>query len=217
MYLGSAMRGTVLSIRYMGATHPTKRGKAILKTARGCVAPKSIRRTTTFTPDHYQYCTMPQGQEGKTRIIDFTPAHAEAFKSLNEEWINKHFCLEESDRIVLENPQANIIEKGGWIYMALMGDELVGTCALIKSKEEGFDFELAKMAVVPQAQGRGIGRFLAQAVILKAKELGGKILYLESNNKLTTALILYQKLGFQEATNIPTPYARCDIQMTLAL
>jgi len=78
-------------------------------------------------------------------------------------------------------------------------------------------FELAKMAGTDRAQGKNIGWLLGQAVITKAKSLGAKTLYLESNTKLEYAIRLYQKLDFQRIVGIPSPYERCNIQMELKL
>jgi len=51
----------------------------------------------------------------------------------------------------------------------------------------------------------------------KAKALGAKKLFLESNRILTPALSLYQKLGFVEMVGATSPYERSDIQMELIL
>ena len=80
-----------------------------------------------------------------------------------------------------------------------------------------YDFEMAKMAVSPKAQGKNMGWLLGQAVIKSAKELGGSKIYLESNTILKPAINLYYKLGFQKITGRPTPYKRCNIQMELNL
>ena len=42
-------------------------------------------------------------------IVEFEPHHAEAFKTLNEAWIAKHFTLEPKDREVLGDPQGKIL------------------------------------------------------------------------------------------------------------
>ncbi|MBR9855392.1 MAG: GNAT family N-acetyltransferase, partial [Algicola sp.] len=113
--------------------------------------------------------------------------------------------------------QEYIMDKGGYIAVALLDATPVGVCALIPSKYEGFDFELCKMGVSPKAQGRGIGKLLGQHIIDKATSLGAKKLFLESNRKLAPALSLYGKLGFVEITGIASPYVRSDIQMELNL
>ncbi len=50
-------------------------------------------------------------------------------------------------------------------------------------------------------------------IIDKAKSLGAKKIYLESNTILKPAVGLYHKLGFKTIPLRPTPYERCDIQM----
>ena len=82
---------------------------------------------------------------------------------------------------------------------------------------EKYDYELAKMGVSPLAQGKGIGWLLGQTIIQKAKDLGGKTLFLESNTKLKPAISLYRKLGFQKIPHKPSVYERSNIQMVLEL
>lgn len=150
-------------------------------------------------------------------ITDFSPQYKQAFKQLNEEWISKYFVMEEADYKALDNPESYILNKGGCIIMAFYNNEPVGTCALIKMDDEKYDFELAKMAVSPNIQGKGIGKKLMQAVVDKAKNKGAKWLYLESNTILTPAITLYEKTGFVKVERVATPYERCNIQMELEL
>jgi len=80
-----------------------------------------------------------------------------------------------------------------------------------------YDYELAKMAVSPNCHGEGIGYLLGQGIIAKAKALGAKSIYLESNTILTPAIRLYYKLGFSKVEGNATPYERCNKQMKLKL
>ncbi|MFD0765737.1 GNAT family N-acetyltransferase [Mucilaginibacter lutimaris] len=152
-------------------------------------------------------------ESADVRVVDYTPKYQPAFKRLNEEWITKHFKMEETDYKSLDHPDDYILSKGGHIFIALYNGEPVGTCALIKMDNNMY--ELAKMAVSPTAKGKGIGFILGQACIAKAKELGADKLYLESNTILKPAINLYHKLGFKKITGAPSPYERCNIQMTL--
>jgi len=95
----------------------------------------------------------------------------------------------------------------------LVDDEVAGTVALIK--REG-TFELSKMGVKPRFQGFGLGVKLMEKCIDFAKEQGWKRIFLDSNRKLTPAITLYHKMGFEEIP-VPddTPYERCDIRMEL--
>ncbi|WP_222984532.1 GNAT family N-acetyltransferase [Flagellimonas meishanensis] len=149
------------------------------------------------------------------KIVPFSEEYGGAFKALNEEWIVKYFKMEEMDHISLNRPKEYILDKGGYIAIALWNDEAVGVCALIPSDREGFQFELAKMGVSPKAQGKGIGKLLGNHIIAKAKSLGCTKLYLESNRILKPAINLYLKLGFVEMVGAKSPYERSDIQMEL--
>lgn len=153
----------------------------------------------------------------KIEIIEFESKYGKVFKDLNVEWISQYFEMEESDYKALDNPQGYILDNGGYILIALYDDEPLGVCALIKMNDGEYDFELAKMAVSPRAQGKNIGFTLATAVIEKAKSLGASKIYLESNTILKPAIKLYYKLGFQKVLNKPTPYTRCNIQMELVV
>jgi DNA-binding MarR family transcriptional regulator/N-acetylglutamate synthase-like GNAT family acetyltransferase len=151
------------------------------------------------------------------KIVDFQPKYLEAFKSLNVEWISTYFEMEEADYKALDNPQEYILDKGGKIFVALYQNEPVGVCALIKMKDSVYDFEMAKMAVSPKAQGKNIGFLLGETIVNSAREQGAKKIYLESNTILKPAINLYYKLGFQKVFGLATPYKRCNIQMELIL
>lgn len=151
------------------------------------------------------------------QIVDYTASYQLDFKTLNEAWISVYFEMEEVDYKALDNPQSYILDKGGKIFVALHQNEVVGVCALIKMEDSKYDFELAKMAVSPQAQGKKIGWLLGLKVIEAAKTEGATRLYLESNTVLKPAINLYYKLGFKKVSGIPTPYKRCNIQMELVL
>lgn len=151
------------------------------------------------------------------RIVNFEPQYASAYKELNKEWISTYFKMEESDYQDLDNFEEHILNGGGKILVALYHDEAVGVCAMKKMKDSKYDYELAKMAVSPKAQGLNIGWLLGQASIEKVKEMGASALYLESNTLLKPAISLYQKLGFQKVVGLSSRYQRCNIQMELLL
>jgi DNA-binding MarR family transcriptional regulator/predicted GNAT family N-acyltransferase len=156
-------------------------------------------------------------ESAKVQIVDYKSAYREAFRTLNEEWISTWFKMEEADYKALDDPKGYILNKGGHILVALYEGEPVGVCALIKMKDPEYDFELAKMAVSPHARGKNIGWLLGNAVIEKARSLGARKLYLESNTVLKPAINLYYKLGFQKVIGHATPYERCNIQMELSI
>lgn len=151
------------------------------------------------------------------QIAEYQPIYRNAFKKLNQEWIEKYFVMEAADHKSLDYPEENIINKGGFILFALIAQEVAGVCALIKMDHPKYEYELAKMAVAPKFQGKKIGWILGQAIIEKAQSMDAKFLFLESNTKLTPAINLYKKLGFRQITDMESPYERSNIQMELAL
>jgi len=146
-------------------------------------------------------------------IIDFSAEHAEAFKHLNLAWITEHWKVEAADRKALDSPFESIIDVGGAILIGELGSSVVGTVALIPL-EEG-TVELAKMTVSKAARGTGLGFALGKAALARARAMGARKVYLESNTILTPALSLYEKLGFQRLPDNAraSPYERCNIRM----
>ena len=149
----------------------------------------------------------------ETRIIDFEPRHSDDWKQLNLAWIRQYWEPEASDFKVLDHPIDNVIEPGGCILLAEREGEIIGTCALLKMDDGGF--ELAKMSVAEKAQGQGLGALLGEAAIERARALDATRVFLESNSVLTPAISLYEKLGFQHISGEESPYARCNVQMEL--
>ncbi|HEX6879169.1 MAG TPA: GNAT family N-acetyltransferase [Terriglobales bacterium] len=150
-------------------------------------------------------------------LRNFRPEDAEAFRLLNEAWIEKYFRLEEKDRETLAKPQ-EILDAGGQIVMALLGEERVGCCALIRIAEG--EYEVAKMTVSDKYRGRGFGRAVLAGTIDEARRMGATRLYLETNSSLTPAIKLYESLGFKHVPPEqvhPSPYARADVYMEMHL
>jgi putative acetyltransferase len=148
----------------------------------------------------------------------FQPEDAPAFRALNEEWIARHFTIEERDNQTLRQPEKHIVQPGGMIFMALLGPTPVGCCALIPFGAGVF--ELAKMAVIPELRGRGIGRRILAYAIEQARVLGASSLFLGSSTKLNNAIHLYESFGFRHLRQdeIPSlPYNRADVFMALQL
>ncbi|WP_324786821.1 GNAT family N-acetyltransferase [Streptomyces sp. H51] len=148
-----------------------------------------------------------------------SPSDADAFRALNEEWISRLFTLQEADRAVLGDPFGRIVGPGGDVLLAREWESgaVVGCIALLAHPDTVF--ELAKMAVAPAAQGRGIGRRLIAAAIDRARALGAARLFLGTNHKLAPAVHLYEEAGFVRITRDRLPvadyYARADILMEL--
>ena len=149
--------------------------------------------------------------QNTVEIIPYSADLKEHIKTLNIEWLQKYFRVEEKDELVLSNPQEEIIDKGGMIFYAKYNDEILGTVSLMKINEN--TFELSKMAVSDKAQGLGIGNKLLVHSVAIAEENNIKKLLLYSNRILLPALHLYEKFGFVEVRLEDVSYERADIKM----
>lgn len=152
-----------------------------------------------------------------TEIVDYTDEYQSAFKQLNEEWITSRFVLEDIDKAILSDPRGTIIDKGGHILVALYNGQPAGVVAMVPAKISGYDFDIEKYAVGSQWQGRGIGTAMLTALIERAKSLGARKLFLETNSTLRAAIHVYKKLGFTQVFDFPTEYARADVLMELVV
>jgi ribosomal protein S18 acetylase RimI-like enzyme len=146
-------------------------------------------------------------------VISFEPRHAAAFRDLNLEWIERYFVVELSDRELLDDPQREIIDRGGEIFVVEDSERVVGVCALI-ALEDGA-FKLGKMAVSPAAQGRGLGRLLANAAIARARERNAPYVELFTNHVLGPAISLYESVGFRHVPMEKAEHERSNVRMML--
>jgi GNAT superfamily N-acetyltransferase len=154
--------------------------------------------------------------DAAVEIVGWRPALRDDFERLNRRWLESFGLLEDGDLVYLQDPEAAILAGGGQIFFALDGDRVIGTCAAIRRSDAGF--ELAKLGVAPDAQNRGVGRRLCEAVIDFARRAGAGRVVLTSNTQLTAALRLYRALGFRDAP-VPAdlPFVTVDVYMVLEL
>ena len=152
-------------------------------------------------------------QESKFRVVRYRPEHAAAWRSLNEGWIIEcGFVIEPKDQKVLADAEGQVIAPGGQVFIVESdAGDAVGCCALMNMGEG--TLELAKMAVRPDARGKGLAKLLMEACMEAAKAAGAKRLYLETNSALAPALRLYEQFGFAYLPVRDTPYARADVFM----
>lgn|SRR5690606_2089522 len=149
-------------------------------------------------------------------VREFMPGDEAAFRDINLEWIERYFVVEPKDRDVLGDPRKYILDPGGAVLLALDGEAPVGAVALIVLGDGSV--ELAKMGVRPSAQGKGVGRMLVAAAVARARQMGMRRVYIETNARLETAIRLYRDAGFVPLEQrMPSPYARADVQLELIL
>ena len=145
-------------------------------------------------------------------VVPYREEFRAAFEQLNREWIEQYFALEEADRDIFSDPEARILQPGGQIFFVLAGNEVVGTCAVLRHGPEVY--EIAKMAVAPRARGRGLGDLLMDAAILYVLERGAQRMIIVSNTVLEPAIRLYRKHGFVPVPLSPEEhYQRANIRL----
>jgi GNAT superfamily N-acetyltransferase len=149
-------------------------------------------------------------------IVTYRPEYRSDFERLNRVWLESHSLMEQADLDYLQHPESLILDGGGQIFFAVQGETVVGTCAAIRISPA--TYELAKLAVDPSVQGRGVGRRLCRAVLDYARAAHATTIELTSHTALVHALQLYESLGFQQ---VPIPanvrYLTANVYMTLAL
>ena len=152
----------------------------------------------------------------KISFKKFSKIDTEKFKSLNLEWLDRYFRVEPIDELILNNPEREIVGKGGFIFMIQKNYNTIGTFAFIKKTEKIYEF--SKMAITHDERGNGYGNISMEFIIQFAKNKKWSKLILYSNTKLKNSIHLYKKYGFKE---IPLEknliYSRGNIKMEVIL
>tara|TARA_B100000886_G_scaffold336307_1_gene294822 strand:- start:310 stop:777 length:468 start_codon:yes stop_codon:yes gene_type:complete len=150
----------------------------------------------------------------KVKFRNYSNKDASIFKSLNLEWLQSYFYVEPIDDLILNNPKSKILDTGGYIIMAELNDEVIGTFTFIKLEKNIFEF--SKMAINPLYRGQGHGNTMMKFAISFAKKNEWKKIILYSNTKLENSIHLYYKYGFLKVEmESDVVYSRGNIKMEL--
>jgi len=96
----------------------------------------------------------------------------------------------------LQDIEANYLKRGGLFEVIEDASaNLIGSFGLYPVNKT--TCELRKMYFIPSARGFGLGKYVLQLAITRAKELGFKEIVLETSSKLIAANHLYQQFGFK--------------------
>ena len=177
------------------------------------VRPKVLHRVSNLEKDDLTFVAIsePEPHEDRIEIIDYSPEYKEHIKALNVEWLQQYFTIEPPDIVQLNDPQREIIDKGGKIFYARWNGKIVGTVALLKHGHGVF--EIGKMAVTEKARGHGLGTVLLQHCLNVARRSSIQKLVLYSSTRLEAAMHLYRKFGFTEIELEKGRYQRADVKM----
>jgi len=83
----------------------------------------------------------------------------------------------------------------GELLLAKRGDHVLG-CIALKPLEPPLVAEIKRLFVRPQARGKGVGRALVIAAIVKAEQMGYAEIKLDTLPEMEGAIALYKASGF---------------------
>ena len=100
----------------------------------------------------------------------------------------------------LKDIEANYRQRGGLFEVIEDGNaNLLGSLGLYPINKT--TCELRKMYFMPSVRGSGLGKYVLERAIARAKELGFEQIVLETSSKLIAANRLYAKFGFEPAAS----------------
>lgn len=147
------------------------------------------------------------------KIVTYDEVYKKDFISLNTVWLEEYFYVEEKDVRMFDQVKEIFIDQGGEIFFCLANEKVAGTVAMMKVDEK--TYELCKMAVSKEYQGKGYANLLIDACLEFAKSKKIEKIALYSNTVLGPAINLYKKYGFEEKPLPSGSYARSNIFMEL--
>jgi ribosomal protein S18 acetylase RimI-like enzyme len=124
---------------------------------------------------------------------EFLPVVRELFVEYAEA-TGLDFCFHKFDQELAELP-GRYAPPAGRLFLVMDGGRAAGCVALRKLDESVC--EMKRLYVRPQFRRQRLGRQLAEAVIVSAREFGYERMRLDTLGSMTAAVALYESLGFQ--------------------
>ncbi|GJQ29308.1 MAG: N-acetyltransferase [Phycisphaerae bacterium] len=133
-----------------------------------------------------------------------TPAHRRDFEALCREYAASlpfSLCFQGFDEEMRTLP-GKYAQPKGVILLAYVNSEPAGCVALREIEHQPGDAapvcEMKRMFVRPAFRGLGLGRALAERLLVFARNAGYATMKLDSEDTFTAAIALYRSLGFAD-------------------
>jgi putative acetyltransferase len=100
-------------------------------------------------------------------------------------------------------------QTGGDFWVIEQDKRLIGTAGFYPIKRGNLAVEIRKMYLLPEARGKGLGKFLLLQLEQTIKQKGFKEIWIETATVLKEAVQLYEHYGYEPTTGVETK--RCDL------
>jgi DNA-binding MarR family transcriptional regulator/GNAT superfamily N-acetyltransferase len=143
---------------------------------------------------------LSRKQEPEVRIVRLTRATKEAAQILEEYYEAVHVVQRDRPGAL----QKMIDEPASGMWLAYLGDEVVGCVVLRRLGSVKRASECKRLYVKPVARGRGIADKLLNAQEEYARSQGVEWIYLDSYDDLKAAIALYERRGYERCERYNT-------------
>jgi putative acetyltransferase len=94
----------------------------------------------------------------------------------------------------------NIIQSNSYVVLCIKNERAIA-CGCIRTIDDNLTVELKRMFTLHEERGQGIGKIIVEALEKWAFELHFKRMILETGVKQSSAIAMYQNIGFQIIEN----------------
>jgi len=116
--------------------------------------------------------------------------------------------LENLEKIIFKKAALNryhlpVIARYGYLFALFLEDNIVGEASFIRQEKNVF---LVGLWIVAERRGKGLGSLLMSESIAYLKKSGFETVELTVEKDNTSAIKLYEKIGFRKTEDLPSFY-----------